>query len=445
MLSFVRNIAGRGASGLMIAARIAAGRSLRVFLGLVGREVAVGHDAVRCTGCAAGTATRATGPRGPGGRVTDAPEIGARRMQTALLGALLGAAVLSAPALAQGPRFVSAEQALEQGIQAYRGDYYEIAVPALAYAGEKGSLAGKFYLARIYADGSTSWTDHAKAFELYREVAVRSNVIDADLDPRAYYVAKSLTALAGYMQRGLPAIGIVPNDARAARYLNWSANHFGDADAQFQLAKLQLRGAGIRKDVPLALDSLSRLSKRGHASAQALLANMFWRGIHVKKDKAKALALITVAVANAPEHERFWIEDIYQDIYCGTSAGTRKQAGGHVANWRNSYGSIILPQRKREDELPAATRVCGQNEEIVPSKRTDIEGWLRATETNRDRASAGSDAREPAGPALPHETMAQEGNSGSAAGIPAAEERRIMQGTMNGFSLRDVGSPATGR
>ena len=52
----------------------------------------------------------------------------------------------------------------------------------------------------------------------------------------------------------------------------------------------------------------------------------------MKKDERRALALITMAVENAPPHERIWIEDIYQNIFCGTSQGTRKQADGIVAS-----------------------------------------------------------------------------------------------------------------
>ena len=77
---------------------------------------------------------------------------------------------------------------------------------------------------------------------------------------------------------------------------------------------------------------LSVLTEEGHPGAQAFLADLFWRGRHVKKDERRALALITMAVENAPEHERIWIEDIYQNIFCGTSQGTRKQADGIVAD-----------------------------------------------------------------------------------------------------------------
>ncbi len=33
-----------------------------------------------------------------------------------------------------------------------------------------------------------------------------------------------------------------------------------------------------------------------------------------------------------------WIEEIYQNIFCGSADGTRKQATGLVAQWGNRYG-----------------------------------------------------------------------------------------------------------
>ena len=80
------------------------------------------------------------------------------------------------------------------------------------------------------------------------------------------------------------------------------------------------------------------LSQKGHAGAQAFLADLLWRGKYMKTDPVRALALISVAVANAPAYERVWIEDIYQNIYCGAAQGIRKQATGIVADWRTRYG-----------------------------------------------------------------------------------------------------------
>ncbi len=161
---------------------------------------------------------------------------------------------------------------------------------------------------------------------------------DPDDDPRAPYVGKALTALAGYVRRGLPEIGLKPDPERAVFYLKNASTTFNDEDAQYELAKLQLKGEGIETNVPLGRHWLSILSQNGHAGAQAFFADLLWRGKHVEQDPARALALISIAVENAPPQERLWIEDIYQNIYCGSGEGIRKQATGLVAQWGDRYG-----------------------------------------------------------------------------------------------------------
>ena len=247
---------------------------------------------------------------------------------------------IAAPAQAGAgtAQFRSPEDALQQGIGAYAGGYFEMAIPALEVAAAKNLFLARYYLARIYADNQSAHTDHAKAYFLYQQIANDFADVDPDDDRRAPFVAKSLTALAGYVRRGLPELGLKPNAERAAEYLHHAAIFFNDEDAQFELAKLQLHGEGVPSDVARGKHWLSILSQKGHAGAQAFLADLYWRGHFMDKDPIRALALISVAVKNAPGSERVWIEDIYQNIYCGASKGVRKQVGGMVAEWDSRYG-----------------------------------------------------------------------------------------------------------
>ncbi len=216
--------------------------------------------------------------------------------------------------------------------------------------------------ARIYADNSGARTDHASAYELFRRIADEyAEMDDPEDDWRAPFVAKSLIALANYTRYGIPSIALIPDKARAAEYLHNAAVVFNDEDAQFELAKLQLKGEGVAVDEQQAKHWLSTLSQKGHAGAQAFLADLYWRGLYMETDRVRALALITVAVANAPQHERVWIEDIYQNIYCGAPDSVRKEATGLVAGWSNYLGR--KPEsRGRDDGLgplnAEAIRTC---------------------------------------------------------------------------------------
>ena len=118
------------------------------------------------------------------------------------------------------------------------------------------------------------------------------------------------------------------------------------------------------------------LSQNGHAGAQAFLADLLGRGKYIKPDQARALALISIAVENAPPHERLWIEDNYQNIFCGAGEGTRKQATGIVAEWGNRYGRN--PDKRDQRDLlgqltgsPERTCQNGERAARVPPVRDE--------------------------------------------------------------------------
>ena len=294
-------------------------------------------------------------------------------------------------AVAGSTPFSSAQEALRQGISAYNGGYYEIAIPALEVAAAQNEFMAEYYLARIYADNSGSHTDHAKAYKLFYRIADEHADVDPDEDLRAPYVGKSFTALAGYVCDGLPEIELKPNLAQAVVYLKNASTTFNDQDAKFEFAKLHLSGEGLETNVPLGKHWLSDLSQNGHAGAQAFLADLLWRGKYMDPDQARALALISIAVENAPPHERLWIEDIYQNIFCGAGEGTRRQATGIVAQWGNRYGRD--PDKRTPPDLlgpltGSPERTCQNGERVATISNN---GPSRNSSTNaasRDRALA---------------------------------------------------------
>jgi exopolysaccharide production negative regulator len=300
----------------------------------------------------------------------------ATRTSRARLGLVAAGLLLaSAHAAAAGIKFRSADDALDQGLSAYNGGYYELAIPALEFAAASNHFLAQYYLALVFADNATAHTDHAKAYILFQRIANEHAEADPEDDQRAKYVAKALTVLAGYLQRGLPEIGLKPDAHRAAEYLHHAAVFFNHPDAQFELAKLHLASGDSPSDIAQAKHWLSRLSQNGHAGAQAFLADLLWRGKFLERDGVRALALIAVAVENAPPADRVWIEDIYQNVYCGASSSTRTQATGLVADWRDRYGK--KPDIRDRSGLAAlsaaATRTCQDGEPVVPFKAGTLE------------------------------------------------------------------------
>lgn len=280
--------------------------------------------------------------------------------------AMAGASV----AWAGGLKYASPQAAFEQGLGAYKSGYYEIAIPALEEAAAKGPdlnrFFAEFYLARIYSDNNSAFTDHPKAYLLFQKLADENADADPDDGRRAPFVAKALTALAGYLRSGVKEIGVRPDPDRAVEYLHHAATFFGDKDAQFELAKINLSNGASSEDVKRGKHYLSVLTEEGYPAAQAFLADLLWRGQYVHRDEQRALALISMAVEKAPPHERIWIEDIYQNIFCGTSKGTRKQADGLVAMWRQKFAPAPAPTNRmglggRELDVK---RTCGDGEVV---------------------------------------------------------------------------------
>jgi uncharacterized protein len=291
-----------------------------------------------------------------------------KTLLSAIAAGLLAVSLPGTPAgAADAQRFGSIAAALRDGMAAYKRGDYKVALPALEFAAAENELSAQYTLAELYADNAGSETDHAKAYMFFQSIADEHSDADPDDTRRAPYVAKSLTALAGYLRVGMPEIGLKPDPQRAADYLHHAALFFGDEDAQFELVKLKLVGEGIPADIASAKHWLAVLTQRGHAGAQAFLADLLWRGKFMPADKVSAFALISVAVEHAPPRERIWIEDVYQNIFCGAGDGIRKQATGMVADWRSRYGRRAeASQRQGLDPLyPLTVRTCQNGEKVL--------------------------------------------------------------------------------
>ena len=231
---------------------------------------------------------------------------------------------------------------------------------------EQKVFSSRYYLARIYADNNGAYTDHGKAYRLlYQFVSDHAHIDPADYR-KVPTVASALTRIARYVRDGIEEIAVQPDVHRAVEYFRHSATFFNNEDAQFELAKLRLSGEGLRKSVPLALHWLALLSRKGHPGAQAFLADLTWRGKYTRQNPIKALALINVAIANAPMEDRVWIEDIHQNIFCGATQGTRQAVVGMVASWRTKYGrNSIMRESDSLSSLNATpVRTCANGEVV---------------------------------------------------------------------------------
>ena len=318
--------------------------------------------------------------------------------------------------------FESPEAAFEQAMGALRAGRVDRALPALEHAAGRGMFLAEFYLARVFADPTGPFTDHAKAYVLYQRLADQHADIDPDDDQRAPFVAKSFTALAEYLLRGVPEINVKPNPPRASHYLHHAATFFNDQDAQFELAKHYLQKNDSPVEMRQALHWLSVLTEKGHAGAQAFLADLYWHGSFVERSPLRAYALVTVAVENAPAHERIWIEDIHQNIYCGLPEPDRKKARGLIEFWRKQYGRAPAMDRFGFSRLQLGPiRTCS-NGELVRAP-----GQGLGAQASSERASDVSTSSVP------------KAENATAQASPAQASPAVAQGDVAGFGMREAG------
>jgi len=324
-------------------------------------------------------------------------------------------------ASAQAATSASAQAAIERGLGAYQTGSRETAIAALSEAASRGDpsvrFAAEFYLARIYAENIAAGADQTKAFVLFRKLADENLDVDPETNKRAPFVAKALIALAGYVRTGLRDIDLAPNPGRATEYLHHAAVFFGDRDAQFELARIYLSGDASADDAKRGLHYLAALTEESHAPAQALLAELFWRGRYVKKDDRRALALVTMAAENAPLHERIWIDDTYATIFCATTETARAAAEPLVARWRRMFTHPAAGP-------DAAVRVAAAPRALVPERQC----------ASGERVALGPAGKAAAPVAAPAAAPAQPGGAGLMR--PAAP---TTTGTTTGGGFRAAG------
>ena len=286
------------------------------------------------------------------------------------------------------PPFVSATAAYRAGIAGLKAGDSEAALPALEYAAERGVLGAQLKLARIYASGNGVKKDSGKAFLFYRQIANQRADI-SPLSPVSKYVAEAFVALGEYYVAGIPSASVPEDPVRAANLFRHAASYFGNANAQYQLARLYLAGVGVEKNVGLAINWLATAAKKQHPEAQATLGELLWRGgDDVRQRRARGLALIMLAHENAKASgkEPKWIEELYLEAQGATSAAMRREA----QNLMPGLGGHLL------DEAPATVKTTPAGELLVPAS-----GGAPAAATPGASAAAGTVASDANIPSVP--------------------------------------------
>ena len=227
--------------------------------------------------------------------------------------------------------FQNPQAAFRAGIEGLRSGDVKSSVEALKYAAAGGQPLAQWKLGKMYAAGDGVQHDDAKAYEYFSQI-VDNYDEDAANRREASVVANAFVAVGVYALKGIPAAAIAPDPARALEVFQFAAINFGDADAQYNLARMYLDGPGIPKDPGRATRWLSLAAEKNHVSAQALLGFLIFSGQNgMPRQRARGLMWLTMANEGADAVKDRWIGDLYKDAMAGASDNDRQAAAVYLA------------------------------------------------------------------------------------------------------------------
>src|SRR5665213_1733388 len=123
----------------------------------------------------------------------------------------------------------------------------ESSLTSLQYAAEGGHPIAQWKLGRMYANGDGVTQDDLRAFEYFSRIA-NAHAEDSPSAPQSAIVANAFVALGRYYLNGIPNSKIKSDPDRAREMFSYAASYFGNADAQYDLARLYLKGGGTSRD-----------------------------------------------------------------------------------------------------------------------------------------------------------------------------------------------------
>jgi TPR repeat protein len=209
----------------------------------------------------------------------------------------------------------------------------DTSLTSLQYAAEGGHPIAQWKLGRMYAEGSNGVTqDDVRAFEYFSSIA-NAHAEDNPSAPQAAIVANAFVALGRYYLNGIPNSKIKSDPERAREMFSYAASYFGNADAQYDLARLYLKSTGSsRDDFRYGARWLGLAAQKGQHQAQAMLGQMLFNGDQLPRQAARGLMWLTLACEGATTEDS-WIKDSYNKAMAKASEDDRAMAFQMLEHW----------------------------------------------------------------------------------------------------------------
>ncbi len=203
---------------------------------------------------------------------------------------------------------------------------------SLQYAAEGGHPIAQWKLGRMYANGDGVAQDDLRAFEYFSRIA-NAHAEDSPSAPQAGVVANAFVALGRYYLNGIPNSKVKSDPDRAREMFSYAASYFGNADAQYDLARLYLKGtSSSRDDFRYGARWLGLAAQKGQHQAQAMLGQMLFNGEQLPRQAARGLMWLTLARDSATPDEA-WIKDSYNKAIAKASDNDRAMALQMLEHW----------------------------------------------------------------------------------------------------------------
>lgn len=230
--------------------------------------------------------------------------------------------------------FTDPRSALRRGIEIYARGEVAQSVAALKYAADGGEPLAQWKLGRMYAQGEGVKKNELEAFNYFARI-VRDYKED-QLDPRERsVVASAFVAVGVYSLSGIPETGVRKDLQRALQMFHYAATVFGNADAQYNLARMFLDGAGTPANPRHAVPWLRYAAEKGHVEASAVLGNLLFNGGKgVSRQRALGLMYLTLAREAAAARGGYgWVLKLHSESIESASDFDKQMAHVELKNY----------------------------------------------------------------------------------------------------------------
>lgn len=237
-------------------------------------------------------------------------------------------------AVAIAPIFKDTRTALRQGLEGYQAGNFTASVQALKYAADGGQPLARWKLGQMYASGDGVPSDHYMAYQYFTQIIRAFD--DERADPRERsVVASAFVSVGAYNLTGIPNTTVRRNPDRAHEMFHFAATNFGDANAQYQLARMYLEGNGVKRDLRLAQQWLIVAADKNHVEAQAFLGDiLFGAKGGPQARRARGLMYLTLAREAASEREEDrWIVERYDAAMSVATEADKQRAHEELGNF----------------------------------------------------------------------------------------------------------------